>query len=206
MKHLTLSCRIKIENGLNMNHSPTDIAKDLNRPVSTIRREIIRNSTYKHSSLCDCTGVCQKEFNCDKKYFGKNNRPINCSDFQPVICPNLRLKSSTCNACDKFDYCRLQKRKYIALEAQKNYEKTNSQARQGINMQPKDFIKLDETLSKLLIEKKQPINHIISTNDLPVSERTVYRWIDEGILSTKNIDLRRKVKYKPRKKKNSSKN
>ena len=36
---------------------------------------------------------------------------------------------------------------------------------------------------------------------MPVCLRTLYNYIDEGALSIKNIDLRRKTGYKPRKKK-----
>jgi IS30 family transposase len=34
---------------------------------------------------------------------------------------------------------------------------------------------------------------------LPCAKRTLYRYIDQGILATRNIDLRRKVACKPRK-------
>ena len=37
--------------------------------------------------------------------------------------------------------------------------------------------------------------------ELGISQRTLYRYIDQGVLSVGNIDLRRKVAYKPRRKK-----
>lgn len=39
----------------------------------------------------------------------------------------------------------------------------------------------------------QPIYHIVESSDLPVSESTVYRYIDQGILDARNIDLPKKV-------------
>ncbi|MDR2832950.1 MAG: IS30 family transposase [Streptococcaceae bacterium] len=117
-----------------------------------------------------------------------------------ATCERLSVKTATCNSCRIGWKCRLQKRMYLAKEAQINYEKNNRQSRQGINMQPSQLQELDEQLADLLKEKRQPISHITQTNNLPVTSRTLYRWIDQGILSTRNIDLPKKVKYKPRKK------
>lgn len=64
---------------------------------------------------------------------------------------------------------------------------------------------MDELVSPL-IRNGQTMDHIFSEHkeDIPCSERTLYRYIDAGILSVKNIDLPRKVKYKPRKQSNTS--
>lgn len=64
---------------------------------------------------------------------------------------------------------------------------------------------MDELVS-LLIRNGQTMDHIFSEHkeDIPCSERTLYRYIDAGILSVKNIDLPRKEKYKPRKQSNTS--
>jgi IS30 family transposase len=53
-----------------------------------------------------------------------------------------------------------------------------------------------------LIKKGQSIAHIYANHeeDMPCSRRTLYDYIDQGLLSAKNIDLPRKVRYKPRKK------
>ncbi|MEG1926120.1 MAG: hypothetical protein RR415_10285 [Ruthenibacterium sp.] len=54
-----------------------------------------------------------------------------------------------------------------------------------------------------LLRKGQPLTHIWLEHkeEIGVSERTLYRYIDHGVLSVGNLDLRRKVGYKPRKKK-----
>jgi IS30 family transposase len=51
-----------------------------------------------------------------------------------------------------------------------------------------------------LIKKGQSIAHIYATHaeELGCSRRTAYAYIDEGIFDVRNIDLRRKVKYKKR--------
>lgn len=54
-----------------------------------------------------------------------------------------------------------------------------------------------------LVRKGQPLTHIYAAHkaELPVSQRTLYNYIDSGTLSVGNLDLRRKVGYRPRKKK-----
>ena len=61
---------------------------------------------------------------------------------------------------------------------------------------------LDELVTRL-VKKGQPLTHIYAEheNEMPVCLRTLYNYIDEGALSIKNIDLRRKTGYKQRKKK-----
>ena len=46
-----------------------------------------------------------------------------------------------------------------------------------------------------LVKKGQPLTHIYAEheNEMPVCLRTLYNYIDEGALSIKNIDLRRKT-------------
>jgi len=52
-----------------------------------------------------------------------------------------------------------------------------------------------------LVDKGQPLSHIYAhhAHELPISMRTFYRYVDAGYIGIKNIDLRRVVRYKPRK-------
>jgi len=65
---------------------------------------------------------------------------------------------------------------------------------------------LDRLISPLIL-KGQPIAHIYANHkdEMNCSERTLYNYIDSRLLAVRNIDLRRKVKYKPRKKKKTIK-
>jgi IS30 family transposase len=58
---------------------------------------------------------------------------------------------------------------------------------------------MDELLTPL-VKKKQSIHHICVTqaNNVLCSERTVYNLIHQGVLTVRNIDLPRKVRYRPR--------
>lgn len=58
---------------------------------------------------------------------------------------------------------------------------------------------MDELITKL-VKKGQPLTHIYAEheNEIPVCLRTLYNYIDDGGLTVKNIDLRRKTGYKKR--------
>lgn len=51
-----------------------------------------------------------------------------------------------------------------------------------------------------LTGKPRPI-YAEHSEELGISQRTLYNYIDAGVLSVKNIDLRRKTGYRPRNKK-----
>ena len=77
-----------------------------------------------------------------------------------------------------------------------------SESRSKIQTRGKELEKLDETVTPLILIG-QPITHIWAEHgeELGISQRTLYRYADRGVLSFGNIDLRRKVGYRPRRKK-----
>jgi len=72
----------------------------------------------------------------------------------------------------------------------------------GINIGEEECMELDNFITPL-IKKGQPVSHIYNSapDKIPCSKSTLYRYINSGILSVKNIDLRSLVRYKQRKKK-----
>lgn len=77
-----------------------------------------------------------------------------------------------------------------------------SESRKGFQITEEQCQKLDTLLTKL-VRKGQPLTHIYATHkdEIPVSLRSLYTYIDSGKLTIRNIDLQRKTSYKPRKKK-----
>ena len=73
-------------------------------------------------------------------------------------------------------------------------------SRKGINSNPEDIEKIDRLVSPLL-KKGQSISHIYSTHkdEIGFSKTTFYRYVDSSVFTARNIDLPRKVTYKPRK-------
>jgi IS30 family transposase len=106
-----------------------------------------------------------------------------------------------CNDCSNFNLCVLDTAKYVAAKAQKQYEKTLTQSRTGINMTPEELQQLNDLISPLVM-KGQPLSHIFAVHgdEIPVSRRTLYNYFDQRIFTARNIDLPRRVRYKKRKK------
>ena len=88
---------------------------------------------------------------------------------------------------------------------QDTYEALRTTSREGINQTPESIQKLDILLSPLL-KKGQSIAHIYASHadEIACSRRTIYSYIDRGVFQARNIDLRRKVVYKQRKRKTTT--
>lgn len=216
-KHMTLSDRIFIEQSLANHNSFKDIASVLKKDPSTISKEIRKHRTFKEGSHynlknnCSLLSSCQHVRICDGKlcnYLCKRSKTCDCTkhcpDFTPYLCPKLTKPPYVCNGCPNHA-CRYDKYFYRAKDADSSYEQLKHDCRQGINLTPEERASLDELVSPL-IRNGQTMDHIFSEHkeDIPCSERTLYRYIDAGILSVRNIDLPRKVKYKPRKQSDTS--
>ena len=189
-KHMTLSDRIFIEQSL-ADHCPfKDIASVLKKDPSTISREIKKHRTLQKGSHyglknnCALLSSCQSANICAGK-----------------LCHGLCKRSKVCdcsNGCSNHA-CRHDKYFYRAKDADSSYEQLKHDCRQGINLTPEERASLDELVSPLILSG-QTMDHIFAQHGeaIPCSKRTLYRYIDSGILSVKNIDLPRKVTYKPR--------
>lgn len=89
---------------------------------------------------------------------------------------------------------------YSSKYADDCYRNTLVSSREGINQTPESIQKLDNLLTPLLRDKKQSIAHVYATHadEIGCSRRTLYTYIDLGVLNVRNIDLRRRVRYKAR--------
>ena len=94
---------------------------------------------------------------------------------------------------------KLEKHIYSAKSAQKNYETTRSESRQGIAITPEELKRVDAIVSPL-VKLGQSIHMICVNNadDIMLDEKTIYNYIDAGLLSVDNVDLPRKVRYRTR--------
>mgnify|MGYP003475661704 FL=1 len=54
-------------------------------------------------------------------------------------------------------------------------------------------------ITPLIYQGQSPYQIITNHPELDMSVRTLYSYLDDGILTARNIDLKRKVKFKPRK-------
>ncbi len=219
-KHLTTTQRIKIEKGLNERKSFATIAKEIDKHPSTVIKEVKKYRTFpprenaEKPLRCDRYRVCQMRFLCDNKdcihpcknCFDTTLRISRCSlicpDYLEPICPQTTKAPYVCNSCLKARRCDKQHAFYSAQHADEAAHELLVSCRAGINQEPVDIAFLDDLISPLL-QQGQSLAHIYAFHghEIPCSRRTLYNYIDKGIFTAKNIDLRRKVRYKckPRK-------
>ena len=169
-KHLTLSDRNDIQLGLERGETFKAIGQSILKDPTTVSKEVKRNRQVREST-------------CDK-----------------LPCPLLNKAPFVCNGCPKRrQNCGYKKIFYLAKQAQKQYEQTLVEAREGTPLNSKTFWDMDKVISDG-VKKGQHIYHILKTHNLDVSSSTVYRHIRKGYLSIAPIDLARAVKFKERRK------
>ena len=169
-KHLTLSDRNDIQLGLERGETFKAIGQSILKDPTTVSKEVKRNRQVREST-------------CDN-----------------LTCPLLDKAPFVCNGCPKRrQNCGFKKIFYLAKQAQKQYEQTLVEAREGTPLNSKTFWDMDKVISDG-VKKGQHIYHILKTHNLDVSSSTVYRHIRKGYLSIASIDLARAVKFKERRK------
>ena len=169
-KHLTLSDRNDIQLGLERGETFKAIGQSILKDPTTVSKEVKRNRQVRESTC--------------------HNLP----------CPLLDKAPFVCNGCPKRrQNCGYKKILYLAKQAQKQYEQTLVEAREGTPLNSKTFWDMDKVISDG-VKKGQHIYHILKTHNLDVSSSTVYRHIRKGYLSIAPIDLARAVKFKERRK------
>lgn len=150
-KKLTLSQRIKIEEMLNKRCRKFQIANELDKTQSTISREINKHRIIKPNIAVNNNNPynCKYFINC-KVCTGK------CKIYQPIYCKQRDRNIGACNNCSDLKTCKLDKYFYNAEEAQKNYEYTLRDSRQGVNLRTSELFELAHIICPLV--KKRSIN------------------------------------------------
>ena len=211
---LTEEERLRIENGLREKLSPYAIAKALKRPTRTVVREIrSRRVDSGKGAYGRVTNRCIHRRDCERRdictlcvrggnRFCRHCRLCNgrCGAFAEEKCPRLEASPWVCNGCKDEPRCVLRKKFYLHAAAQKNYRELLVESRTGANVGEEELLRFDRTLRELTA-KGQSVHAVMTNNpDLfSMCEKTVYRYIAGGLLSTKNGDLPRKMALKPRK-------
>lgn len=210
-KHLTIHDRTFIEDALTAGNILRDIADRLGKDTTTISKEIKRIRIFKESQT-QFFGGCINRSKCNKKHLCNANcnglckkcMTLNCygtcPDFTVKTCHITKKFPHVCNGCETKTTCKLNKYRYSAKHAEASYRDNLETSRSGINITKSELANLDRLISPLVL-KGQPVSHIYANHkdEIGCSERTLYNYIDLGLLAVRNIDLRRKVKYKPRK-------
>lgn len=211
-RQLQLEDRNIIEEQLNNDTKLCEIALTLGgRDPRGIKYEIINHRYLSVRSNaknpCGIQHKCQKKRLCKDcnsglcKYCGHVRCSDYCDDFQEFPdCKRIKKFPCVCNGCPELRTCSLPKVFYKATHAQKEYEYNITKHKYGPSLSEIELKELDKIISKG-VKKNQSIDVIIHTNHLDIATSTVYNYIDNGLLSVKNIDLKRKVRYRVRKNK-----
>jgi IS30 family transposase len=210
-KHLTVGERARIEAGLAARETLGAIARGLGRSASTVSGEILaRREARKTGALgarfndcalrraCGRRGVCGNG-DCGRRCSLCPGCADLCGDYEKEPCPLLLMPPYACNGCAARSRCTLEKRVYSAKSAQGQYERTLRSERSGPNIEPAELARVNAIVAPL-IRKGQSIHHIFAAHkgEIMLSEKTVYNYIDQGLLGVDNLDLPRKVRLRPR--------
>lgn len=120
-KHLSLSDRITIESKLNEGLSFRKIKEYINKPHTTISREVENRRVLIKGN-----------------YFNSIN----------MKCDKLGKAPFVCNACPNKNKCRKNKYFYYAEDANNDYKKTLTESRQGIDFENDEFRKMDKIIKE----------------------------------------------------------
>ncbi len=200
---------------LNENASFREIAEVLDKDPTTISKEVRGHIVFEKTGAYGRPyNSCILRMDCDKRMICKHctatqrhsfcsfcsNCNHVCPDYRQEHCERLLKPPYVCNGCDTRRKCTLEKHFYRPALADIEYRNVLTESRSGISFSEDEIRHLDQVVSPL-IKKGQSLNHILVNNadSIMVSERTLYRLVDYGLLSARNIDLPKKVRYSARK-------
>lgn len=215
-KHLTIEDRIYIQNELDKGTSFKDIARFLCKDPTTISKEVKarRASDWFHKGTflnaknfctkrfrCKKTNACNKILLCGVKCASCPTCNQTCPDFQKERCSKLDRAPYVCNGCSKkINHCTIaHKYTYNARFADRKYRECLKDSRSGIAMTRQELHKKDKIITPLIAQGQSPYQIVANHPELNLSVHSVYNYLDMGLLTARNVDLKRKVKFKPRK-------
>ena len=175
---LTRHERNTVERMLDLNRSAREIAAELGRSPSTVTREVAAHryvtaprSRYGEPAPADLSGAC----------------------------PRLSSWPRCCNGCSHrrgYGCSRRPKVFYSARRAQEAADAELSGSRSGIDETEEGAAAKLAAIRDGLARGLSPQQIAAATPGLSAS--TVYRWVDAGYDGMTNMELRRKVGYRPR--------
>lgn len=205
---LSLKQRQILESLLNEGTKLCDIASELHRDprgiayeIKTHRQLFVRKNQRNKCGIQDKCKKVRLCNDCDSglcKYCSHIHCDSICPDFCELPdCKAIRRFPFVCNGCDSIKSCHLPKLYYKAQVAHNEYKDNISLHKKGPKADEIKLKELDEIISEG-VRKGHSIEVILHIHGLSIAPSTVYRYIDQNLLSVKNIDLKRKVRYRPR--------
>jgi len=221
-KQLSLPERIIIERLIHQDHTFASIGRILERSASTIAREVLHYRCFTDRIPLPGENDCTKKVSCQRNTLCLEVGVRGCFASRCKRCPDGincveicdSYESSQCDLLDKPPYvcsnckmqyaCKKNKAYYTAHRANAAHQRAIKEAHSGIRQTPSDLRRIASIIEPL-IAKGQSLNHICTTHsqELGISERTLYNYIDQSVFKVRNLDLPQKVKYRIRRPKRS---
>ena len=166
-KHLSLEDRKIIENNINKGLRKFETAKELNKSQSTIGKEIKNNRKRRYSQIDDSPWMCNHFKEC-------KTCASRCKDFEEIPCFRRDRFIGACNNCPEIKKCKKAKYFYYANVAQKSYEYTLKDSREGVNLNTTELFELAHIICPL-IKQGQSIYTILENHpEISQCEKTIY--------------------------------
>ena len=215
--HITFEMRVSIENYVIEGRTLAYMARELDVDATSISRELKRNRRYDGYSgsptsknKCARRATCKKRAICDpdcKRRCATCAQKCHegmCPEYEEGWCRRTHRAPFVCNGCAKRHKCPLERWTYSAKAAQAKADSRLVESREGLDMTGHEMAFLAREV-KAGLDKGQSVHHIFaSRDDLPCSERSFYRHVENEDIGVRKMDLRKKVKYKKRDKKKAS--
>ena len=215
--HMTFELRVSIENYVVEGRTLAYMSRELDVDATSISRELKRNRRFdgrsgSPTSNNDCAHrkTCKKRRICDpdcKRKCSSCGRPCRegkCPDYEKEWCKRTHKAPFVCNGCAKRPTCPLERYTYSAKVAQAKADSRLVESREGLDMTGREMAFL-ATEVKAGLALGQSVHHIFaSRDDLPCSERSFYRHVENEAIDVRKMDLRKKVKYKRRNRKKAN--
>ncbi len=210
--HITFEMRVAIENRVIEGRSMAQIAAELDIDATSVSRELRRNrrndgtssnpslrNRCAHRKACAVRRLCDPD--CGKKCSScaRMCRAGGCPDWEEGSCRRTSRAPWVCNGCPERPRCPLERFTYSAKVAQAKADARISESRQGVDMTGREMALLADAVREGLA-KGQSVHHIFaSRDDLPCSERSFYRHVENEAIDIHKMELRKKVRYRKRK-------
>jgi len=164
------------------------------------KNDCVEYRSCLHRNLCS-TETKNSCFSRRKQCYDYDCRKL-CKAYVSKHCLLLDIPPYVCTGCPEQKMCKKNHVYYTAHRAHAEYIRGLKQSRQGLHASAEELIDIGNLISPLIM-KGQSINHIFATHaeDIGLSERTLYNYIDQNAFKVRNIDLPKKVRYKKRRQK-----
>ncbi len=209
--HLTLEMRKSIENYVIEGRTLAYMASEIGVDATSISRELKRNrrcdgaradpssrNRCAHRRACSVRHLCGP--GCTRKCSACARMCADgrCPRYEKEVCPRTHRAPWVCNGCGKRPTCPLERFTYSAKVAQAKADSRLSETREGLDMTGHEMAFLAKAVKEGLA-KGQSVHHVFaSRDDLPCSERSFYRHVENEAIDVRKMDLRKKVKYRKR--------